>query len=276
ARYVKAAFKAAAKPLVNPQALTLTKAGMGTGTVKATGLTCEAACTSTEVEYFGGQTAPPASKEKAPMLVTLSATPSADSSFGGWSGCGEVDGEGRCRVSMAKARFVVAQFAPKPRFPLHFEKQGAGAVRSKPKGITCASACFSATASLAEGTAVTLLAKAPTGGALEGWAGCDSSTNTGFEGTCTVTMDEARYVKAAFKAAAKPLVNPQALTLTKAGMGTGTVKATGLTCEAACTSTEVEYFGGQTAPPASKEKAPMLVTLSATPSADSSFGGWSG
>jgi len=274
---VGAIFKPAAKPIANPQWLVVRKAGFGSGTVRAKGLVCEAACGSTAVEYFGGQTSPPASTAKPPTLVTLTETPTADSSFGAWSGCDEVDVEGRCLVSMGKVHSVTAQFTPKPRFALVFGKSwGAGTVKSKPKGIACLSACISATASLPEGTTVVLTAKAPIGGALEGWGGCDSSTNIGLEGTCTVTMDKARYVKAAFKVAAKPLVNPQTLTLTKAGMGTGTVKAAGLTCEAACTSTEVEYFGGQTSPPASKEKAPALVALVATPSTGSRLVGWEG
>jgi len=274
---VGAIFKPAAKPIANPQWLVVRKAGFGSGTVRAKGLVCEAACGSTAVEYFGGQTSPPASTAKPPTLVTLTETPTADSSFGAWSGCDEVDVEGRCLVSMGKVHSVTAQFMPKPRFALVFGKSwGAGAVKSKPKGIACLGACISATASLPEGTTVVLTAKAPIGGALEGWGGCDSSTNIGLEGTCTVTMDKARYVKAAFKVAAKPLVNPQTLTLTKAGMGTGTVKAAGLICEAACTSTEVEYFGGQTSPPASKEKAPALVALVATPSAGSRLVGWEG
>jgi hypothetical protein len=159
---------------------------------------------------------------------------------------------------------------------LTLTKVGAGAVKSKPKGVACGNTCTSAVASLPEGTSVVLSAKAVTGGALESWSGCDTSTNTGLEGTCTVAMNEARNVKATFKAAVKPVINAQLLTVTKKGTGTGTVKATGLACEAACVSTVVEYFGGEKSPPAKKEKAPALVTLVATPSAGSDTVVWSG
>jgi hypothetical protein len=103
-------FKAPVKPIVNPQVLTVTKAGTGTGTVKGTGLACEAACTSTEVPYFGGETAPPAKKEKAPYLAILTAIPSLGSDSVEWTGCDEVNGEGKCLVSMGKAKSVTARF----------------------------------------------------------------------------------------------------------------------------------------------------------------------
>lgn len=156
---------------------------------------------------------------------------------------------------------------------LTLAKSGAGSVKSKPKGIACGNACTTAVAQYYKDTSVVLTAKAPTGGALEGWEGCDSSTNAGLEGTCTVAMDEARNVKATFKPAAQPLVNPQTLILTKAGSGTGTVKGMGLICEAACIATEVAYFGGVTEP---KPKAAATVTLAAVPMLGSEFAGWEG
>jgi len=173
---------------------------------------------------------------------------------------------------MDEATMVNARFS-RERLRLNLAKSGAGTVKSKPKGISCLGTCTSAVASPPQGTTVVLSAKAPTGGALEGWEGCDTSTNTGIEGTCTVAMSEARKVAATFKAPAKPLVNPQTLTLTKAGTGTGTVKATGLLCEAACTSTQVAYYGGVTEP---KPIAATTVTLTATPTPGSEFIGWTG
>src|SRR6185436_16375029 len=99
------------------------------------------------------------------------------------------------------------------------------------------------------------------------------STNSGTEGTCTVAMAGAREVKATFSAALKPLVNPQALTLSKAGSCYGTVKATGLACELACTSTVVNYYGGVTEP---KPKAAAVVTLTAISAPGSGAVQWSG
>jgi len=273
---VKATFKAPLKAIVNPQVLSVSKAaGTGYGTVKATGLACEAACTSTEVPYFGGEKSPPAKKEKAPALVTLTALPAIGSSFSGWTGC-ESEPEGKCVVSMGKAQSVTARFEAKPKFALSLAKTGYGAVKSKPKGVACGNTCTSAVASLPEGTVVLLSAKAGTGSKFSSFEGCAKVTPIGeLEATCEVTMSSAKAVKATFTAALKPLVNPQVLTVTKAGTGTGTVKGTGLACEAACTSTEVPYFGGEKSPPAKKEKAPYLVTLTAISTAGSDAVVWS-
>jgi len=266
---VKAMFKPAAQPLVNPQTLTLTKAGSGTGTVKGMWLSCEAACAATEVAYPGAVTEP---KAKAAATVTLLAAPTLGSGFAGWEGC-DSEPEGKCVVSMDDAREVTARFEAKPAMPLTLVKSGAGSVKSKPKGISCGTWCSSSTAQFYKDATVLLAAKAPTGGALEGWEGCDSSTNTGLEGTCTVAMGETHNVKAMFKPAAQPLVNPQTLTLTKAGSGTGTVKGMWLSCEAACAATEVAYPGAVTEP---KAKAAATVTLLAAPTLGSGFAGWEG
>jgi hypothetical protein len=276
-RKVKATFKAPVKPIVNPQVLSVAKAaGTGYGTVKATGLACELACTSTEVPYFGGEESPPAKKAKAPALVTLLAIPATGSSFSGWTGC-ESEPEGKCVVSMGKAQSVTARFEAKPAMALTLTKEGYGAVKSKPKGVACGNTCYSAAASLPEGTVVVLFAKAGTGAKFSSFVGCAKEVKIGeLEATCEVTMSSAKAVKATFTAAPKAIVNPQTLTVTKAGTGTGTVKATGLACEAACTSTGVAYFGGEESPPAKKAKAPTLVTLIATPSAGSDTVIWSG
>jgi hypothetical protein len=270
AKAVKATFKAAAKPIVSPQTLTLTKAaGTGYGTVKATGIICEAACTTTQVPYYGGVTEP---KPKAAATVTLLAVPAIGSSFAGWEGC-ESEPEGKCVVLMSKAQSVTAQFDAKPKLALILTKEGYGSVKAKPKGIGCGNTCYSGVASLPEGTVVVLSAKAPLTGGFTGWEGCKVLTQTELESTCEVTMSSAKAVKATFKAAAKPIVNPQTLTLTKEGTGTGTVKATGLICETACTATEVPYYGGVTEP---KPKAAATVTLLATSTLGSDPVEWSG
>jgi len=273
AKEVVAKFGGTKKALVNPKVLTVSKVdngfATGFGTVKASGLACEADCTTTAVEYFGGTTEP---KVKAATLVTLTEAPAAGSSFTGWSGCDE-EKEGHCIVSMSSAKSVEAEFAALPKNTLTLTKVGAGAIKSKPKGVACGNTCLSATASLSSDTTIVLSAKAATGSTLTSWEGCDSSTNTGTEGTCTVAMSSAKAVKATFSAAVKPVLNPKTLTLTKAGSGYGTVKASGLACEAACTSTAVAYYGGATEP---KVKAAALVTLIATSAPGSQTVTWSG
>jgi hypothetical protein len=279
ARNVKASFGGTVKAIVNPQNLTLTKVdngfSTGYGTVKGTGLACEADCTTTTSAYFGGETSPPAKKAKAAALVTLTALASPGSEFVGWSGC-ESEPEGKCVVSMSSAKNVEAEFKALPKNTLTLTKVGAGAVKSKPKGVACSNTCTGATASLSSDTTIVLSAKAATGSTLTSWEGCASSTNTGTEGTCTVSMSTAKAVKATFTAAVKALVNPQTLTLTKAGSGYGTVKATGLACEVACISEAVQYFGGEESPPAKKAKAPTTVTLTAISAPGSKTVVWSG
>ena len=111
AKEVTATFSAALKPLVNPQTLTLTKAGSGYGTVKGTGLICEAACTTTDVNYYGGVTEP---KPKPAASVTLIAISAPGSQTVAWSGCDSepvVEGKGiGCTVSMSEAQNVTATF----------------------------------------------------------------------------------------------------------------------------------------------------------------------
>ena len=77
--------------------LVVTKAGTGSGTVSSspTGIDCGATCNA---NYASGTS------------VTLTATPAAGSSFGGWSG-GGCSGTGSCLVSMSAAQSVTASFA---------------------------------------------------------------------------------------------------------------------------------------------------------------------
>jgi hypothetical protein len=138
---------------------------------------------------------------------------------------------------------------------------GAGTVRGRPYAVNCRATCSSAKAFLYEGALVTLTATPATGSAFAGWSGCEVVEGS----VCKVTMGKAQSVTAAFSGTAKPIINPKPLTFEKAaGTGAGTVKASGLTCEAACVATEVAY------------KQAALVTLTATPATGSDFAGWSG
>jgi hypothetical protein len=153
--------------------------------------------------------------------------------------------------------------------------EGIGTVMSKPMGVGCGPACSEAVASMYKDQSILLKAKASTGSTLVGWTGCDSSTNTGTEGTCTVKMTEAREVKTAFGGTSKAIANPQPLTVSKGeGSGRGAVKAYGsLACEAECTETTVLYQGPITEP---KVKAGKTVTLKQYPAFGSKFLGWTG
>jgi hypothetical protein len=74
--------------------LAVSKAGMGTGTVTGTGISCGATCTAA---YNAG------------TVVTLTATPNTGSTFAGWSG-GGCAGTGQCITTMNASQAVTATF----------------------------------------------------------------------------------------------------------------------------------------------------------------------
>jgi hypothetical protein len=84
----------------NPQALTLTKAGSGSGSVTGGGIACAGFCTSTVAVYAG----PPKAK-----VVTLTARPAPGSELT-WSGCDADPELLKCKVTMSEAREVTATF----------------------------------------------------------------------------------------------------------------------------------------------------------------------
>ncbi len=88
-----------------------------------------------------------------------------------WTGCGEVSGENKCKVTMSAAKEVTAKFDLEPAFLLKVEKSGTGGgtVTSSPSGINCGATCE---ASFAEGGVVTLTGAANTGSKAVVWTGC--------------------------------------------------------------------------------------------------------
>jgi hypothetical protein len=162
----------------DPYVLTLTKAGTGNGTVSSspTGINCGSTCSSS-YDYN--------------TLVTLTAAPSAGSTFTGWSGSG-CSGTGSCVVTMDAAKSVTATFTLNT-YVLTVSKSGtgSGSVTGSPTGINCGSTC---SASYNYNTQVTLTATASAGSTFTGWSG--SSCNG--TGSCVVTMDAAKSVTATF------------------------------------------------------------------------------
>ncbi len=215
--------------------LTLAKAGNGSGSVSSTpaGITCGATCSAS---YTSGTS------------VTLSATPAAGSVFTGWSGA--CTGTASCVVTMSAAQSVTATFTLQT-FNLTLTKAGAGSgtVTSSPAGVNCGTTC---SASFNNGTSVTLTATAAAGSTFAGWSGACTGT-----GSCVVTMTSAQSVTATFN------LQSFALTLAKAGAGSGNVTSSpvGIDCGATCSAT---YTNGTS------------VTLTPTAAAGSTFAGWSG
>jgi streptogramin lyase len=221
--------------------LTVIKAGSGSGTVTSSpeGINCGKAC---EAEFYEG------------TGLALFATPAPGSKFVGWSGGGCSGTENACKVTMDEEKKVVATFDPIPQLKLSVAKAGSGSgtVVSEPEGINCGKACE---AEYSEGETVQLSAIPSEGSKFVGWKGCDGVSGT----TCKVALSKARTVTAHFVLKAPN----RTLTVIKAGSGSGTVfsEPGGIKCGEACSA---EYEEGET------------VLLSASPSKDSKFSGWSG
>ncbi len=177
--------------------------------------------------------------------VTLTARADDASAFAGWGGACSGH-RPTCTVTMNASLSVTATFSIKP--VLSVTVIGGGVVTSSPAGINCGTDCSEA---YGTGTDVTLTATASAGSAFVGWSGggC-SGTGT----TCVVDMDSSKSVTATFE-------DVSTLEVVLGGDGTGTVTGTGIACPPDCTAT---YDAG------------TAVTLTATPTAPSTFVGWSG
>jgi len=216
---------------------TLTVTKGGTGTGAVTGTGI--ACGADCTEAYPNTT-----------MVTLMAAPVANSTFDGWSG-GGCTGTGNCITTMANARTINAQFTLRT-LALTVAKTGTGTgtVSSNPPGIACGATCV---ASFDQDSVVHLLANPTSNNTFTGWSGAGCSGTGG----CDVTMDVAKTVTANFA------LNVHQLTVLKIGNGTGTVTSGdgGIGCGTDCTE---GYNAG------------TVVVLTATPSANNAFGGWSG
>ena len=181
-------------------------------------------------------------------VVTLTASPGEGSAFVGWSG-GGCSGTTPCVVTMTAETFVIATFAPTFVLTVSTAGAGAGTVTSAPPGIDCGSTC---SARFANEATVTLTANPAPGSVFTGWSG------GGCAGTapCVVAMTTETSITATF-------TRTFVLTVSAAGAGVGTVTSspTSITCGAICSAA---YASG------------TVVTLTATPGANSFFAGWSG
>ena len=223
---------------INSYPLMVVTGGNGSGTVTSSpaGITCGADC----VESYAHNT-----------TVTLTAAPSAGSSFAGWSGGGCTGVAPTCTVTVTAATTVSAAFTlDSYTLAVALAGTGMGTVTSAPGGISCGADCSEPYPS---GTMVTLTASPAAGSAFAGWSG-GGCTGTG---TCVVTVTAATTVTATFNVA------PLTLTVARTGTGTGTVTSSpaGINCGATCSAS----FAFNT-----------VVTLTAAPAVGSTFAGWSG
>lgn len=217
----------------------------GTGSVSSSpaGITCPGDCNQSY---------------ESPTSVTLSQSAGSGFQFAGWSGA--CTGLGSCVVSMTQARQVAASFSAIPTFGLAVGKGGTGkgTVTSEPAGITCGPSCANASVQFAENSSVTLTASPEPNMEFIGWTGDCTGT-----GSCTVSMTAGRSVLATF------MPEKHALSVTKAGTGTGTISGnvSGLDCgQPTCT---VDVYEGDLA----NDQVTLIATAT---SATSDFAGWSG
>jgi hypothetical protein len=127
---------------------------------------------------------------------------------------------------------------------------GSGAVVSTPTGITCSPTCV---ANFSNGSQVTLTATPATGSTFGGWTGGGCSGT----GACTVTLSGATSVMATFALS----VPTFSLTVSKTGGGSGTISCAGTGVAADCSGAIANG---------------TVVTLTATPTTQATFGSWSG
>ncbi|MDD2919821.1 M6 family metalloprotease domain-containing protein [Rhodoferax sp.] len=157
--------------------LSMAKTGTGAGTIISSpaGIDCGATCSA----YY----------TDAPT-VTLTATPSAYSTFTGWSGSG-CSGTGTCVVSMSAARSVTATFSILEILTVSKTGTGAGTITSSPAGISCGATC---SAGYSDGASITLTATPDAYSTFTGWSGSGCSGT----GTCVVGMSADQSVAASF------------------------------------------------------------------------------
>ncbi|MDH3328384.1 MAG: hypothetical protein OEM01_04055 [Desulfobulbaceae bacterium] len=207
--------------------LTVTKAGTGTGTVISSpaGINCGTDCTE---EFYDT------------IVVTLTATPNADSVFAGWSGDADcLDGI----VTMDAAKSCTATFTGQYTITASASPTEGGGVSCSPNPVLHGSA---SSCTITTNLYYTLEDVTSTcGGTLVGY----TYTTNAITADCTVI---ANFVLVRF-----------GLTVATTGTGTGTVTSSpaGIDCGGDC-SEDYDYN--------------TVVTLNPAPDADDIFAGWSG
>ena len=152
---------------------TLTVNKQGTGKITGQGLLCGSDCS----ENYTANT-----------QVILTAIPSENELFGGWSGaCSCL--ETSCQVTMNQAKNVTATFTLK-NYALFVSKKGTGNGSVTGQGIDCGSDC---TENHNANTAVILTATPLPNSSFVGWSGACSGTVN-----CQITMNQAQNVTATF------------------------------------------------------------------------------
>ena len=205
--------------------------------------------------------------------ANLEAHPLGDSVFVGWGGaCSSRDGNRICRLTMNSDKSVTATFR-RPRFLLSvtISGSGSGRVTTNPAGIDCRSQ-FGAitgtcTARFEELSQVTLSAQPGPLSNFLNWGNGDVCAGV-TQRTCSFSMPGAGSTVAPIFRISIP--NPIPLSVRIQGDGIGTVTSNpsnqgGIDCRTGRAEGCATFFSAQTP-----------VTLTATPTGSSTFGGWGG
>ena len=195
-------------PAVDTTRLTVASAGPGRVTSRPAGIDCPGRCDH-EVERG--------------REIVLTARPTQDAAFVGWSGdCEDTE---PCRLGMRRDRAVQAQFREErqERARLQVEPPANGRI-SGPRSIDCGGVCD---ADFALGAEVTLQAEPDAGFRFDAWGeDCADRGNP-----CTLTMNGDRTASAAFVEQPAATVS---VTVTVTGDGTVTSEPSGIDCPGTC------------------------------------------
>ena len=190
--------------------LTATKEGTGSGSLSASGLSCNGnTCTGT---YNCGTT------------ITITATADTGSHFESWSGCDSTSNN-LCVVSMAGNKSVSVTFTLNTH-TLTATKAGTGSGSLSAPGLSCNGNTCTGTYNYNETVHIT--ATADTGSVFGSWSGCDSVNGN----VCTILINGDKSVNATFYLEYTLLVH-------LVGTGDGRVVSTpsGIDCEPTCSDT---------------------------------------
>jgi hypothetical protein len=208
--------------------------GTGTGSVKSDvpGIECPGLCSN--AWNLG-------------MQFTLTATPGPNTRLVRWSGpCSSTSTD--CIVTMGAAVHAEALFALQIPLTLTVDaSRASGTIVSDPPGISCPGTC---TANFDQGQVVTLTAEPGSSSRLETWGGECSGRDA-----CSVTLDQARTVTAAFG------LRFRRLTASVAGKGKIVSSPAGLSCPSRCSS---------------QFDVDSRIVLRAVPAKGYKLSGWSG
>jgi len=164
--------------------LTVQKTGNGQGSVQSAPAGISN-CTTTCTAPFNNGTS-----------VTLVATPAPGSVFTGFTGCTASPATpNQCTFTINGNRTVTANFSVVFTLSVTLAGSGQGTVVSSPPGINCGVPGGSCSASVSQGTSVSLTATAASGSNFIGFTGCPSVNGN----VCTVNVAGATNVTATFQ-----------------------------------------------------------------------------